>query len=217
MINNSIEVWGYNTYRPFRIYWMLHEYKLSFIKYKIGSRTGETQTNKYLKLNPKGKIPTLKHNDIIITESAAAVFYIANNFKKPNDFFIPKTASNKAKIDEWVFFSLMELDCLVIYTLRKHESPSNLGLSNLYGKAPNATKAARKHFDRMIKSCENSVPKNGWLLGNSPCVADIIFISSLMHCNKFNIEIKSDRVNNYLLNAKNRITYNNAYDDCFIK
>ena len=40
-------------------------------------------------------------------------------------------------------FSLMELDCLVIYTLRKHEKPENLGLSNLYGEAPNAIKAAR--------------------------------------------------------------------------
>ena len=27
----------------------------------------------------------------------------------------------------------MELDCLAIYTLRKHESPQRKGLSNLYG------------------------------------------------------------------------------------
>ena len=103
---------------------------------------------------------------------------------------LPNNAYQKAKVNEWVFFSLMELDCLVIYTLRKHEKPENLGLSNLYGEAPNAIIAARDHFDRMIKACENNVPENGWLFGKSPSIADIMFISCLMHCDKFKIEIK---------------------------
>ena len=33
----------------------------------------------------------------------------------------------------------------------------------------------QKHFDKMILSCEKNVPKSGWLLGESPSVADIIF------------------------------------------
>ena len=78
-----LEVWGYNTYRPFRIYWILHEYNLRFKSYKIGSRTGETQTSTYLKINSKGKIPTLRHNENFITESGAAVNYIAYQFEKP--------------------------------------------------------------------------------------------------------------------------------------
>ena len=88
----------------------------------------------------------------------------------------------------------MELDCLVIYTLRKHEKPENRGLSNLYGEAPNAIKAARDHFDRMIKACERNVPENGWLFGKRPSVADIMFTSCLMHCDRFKIEIKSKKV-----------------------
>ena len=61
---------------------------------------------------------------------------------------MPINAFEKAKVDEWIAFSLMELDCLAIYTLRKHESPQRKGLSNLYGEAPNAVNAARKHFDK---------------------------------------------------------------------
>ena len=217
MNESSIEVWGFNTYRPFRIYWILYEYQLNFIKHKIGSRTGETQTKKYLDMNPKGKIPALSHKNIVITESLAAVSYITYNFKKPDDFFIPESAKDKAKVDEWTCFSLMELDCLVIYTLRKHEPPEKLGLSNLYGEAPNAVRAARNHFDRMISSCEKAVPRNNWLFGDSPSIADIIFTSSLMHCNRFNIEIKSDKINSYLQRAKQRKFYNDAYKDCFSK
>ena len=49
-------------------------------------------------------------------------------------------------------FSIMELDCLSIYILRRHEKPENKGLSNIYGEADNALRTARKHFDRMILS-----------------------------------------------------------------
>ena len=88
-MNNEIEVWGHKTYRPFRIYWILEEYNLKYKSYKIGSRTGETQTPEYLEMNPKGKIPLFRHNEIFISESVAAMNYVANNFEKPLDFFIP--------------------------------------------------------------------------------------------------------------------------------
>ena len=215
--NKSIEVWGYKTYRPFRIYWMLKEYCLSYKSRKIGSRTGETQTSKYLKLNPKGKIPILVHDEIIITESMAAVNYIYYNFKKPKSFFAPSNLKDKARIDEWCSFSIMELDCLGIYTLRRHEHPKNFGLSNIYGEAPNAVKTARDHFDRMIAACECNVPPKGWLLGNNISIADIIFASCLMHCETFDIKIKSEKIYNYFERVKSKKEYKSAYNDCFNK
>ena len=33
--DNKIEVWGYKTFRPFRIYWALYEYNLDFISIKL--------------------------------------------------------------------------------------------------------------------------------------------------------------------------------------
>ena len=213
--NENIEIWGCKTYRPFRIYWILHEFNLSYKSYKIRSRTGETQTDEYLNMNPKGKIPMLKHNNFVITESLAAVKYITYNFKKPKDFLISQTVTEKTKEEEWIAFSLMELDCLVIYTLRRHEKKENMGLSHLYGEAPNAIKTSREHFDRMIKACEHGVPKAGWLLGKSPSVADIIFTSCLMHCDTYKLEIKSNNVLSYYERAIKRINYMNAYKDCF--
>ena len=215
MVKSNLEVWGYNSYRPFRIYWILKEYGLKFIARKIGSRTGETQTKEYLKMNAKGKIPILKHNNKIISESAAAVNYIIYNYKKPVDFYLPNNSFDKAKVDEWTFFSLMELDCLVIYTLRRHEKLENLGLSNLYGRAPNAVKTSREHFDRMIAACDKNVPKSGWLFGKSPSVADIMFVSCLMVCDVFDIEIKSKNVLRYYNRAKKRKQFIEAYENCF--
>lgn len=212
---DTLELWGWKTYRPFRIFWILHEYGLKFKSYKIGARTGQTQTKKYLHMNAKGKIPILKHNHNIITESAAAVNYVTYHFKKPKDFYIPESSFLKAKVDEWIAFSLMELDCLVIYTLRRHEKTENLGLSNLYGEAPNALRTSRNHFNRMIKACEKNIPDNGWLFGNSPSTADIIFVSCLMHCDNFKLDIKSKKVINYYKRATERRQFISAYKECF--
>ena len=81
MKSNLIEVWGFKTFRPFRIYWALEEFNLKYKSYKIGSRTGETQTNEYLDMNPKGKIPFFRHNDIGISERSRflSVFLVFSN------------------------------------------------------------------------------------------------------------------------------------------
>ena len=210
MKSNLIEVWGFKTFRPFRIYWALEEFNLKYKSYKIGSRTGETQTNEYLGMNPKGKIPFFRHNDIGISESVAAMNYVVSNFKKPSDFYVPTSAKDIAKIDEWSYMCAMELDSLGVYIMRRHQSVENGGLSNLYGEAPNAVKTAKEHVNRMLLACDRDVPNNNWLLGNSPSCADIMFMSCLQVVKLYKIEIKSDKINNYFERAVKRTQYINA-------
>ena len=109
----------------------------------------------------------------------------------------------------------MELDCLSIYILRRHETPQNYGLSNIYGKADNAVKTARLHFQKMLIACEKNVPKNSWLLSDRPSMADIIFVSCLITCNTFNLKIKSENINLYMERVKSREIFQAAFQDCF--
>tara|TARA_B100000575_G_scaffold277665_1_gene264189 strand:- start:62 stop:718 length:657 start_codon:yes stop_codon:yes gene_type:complete len=205
-----LEVWGFFSYRVFRINWILEEFKIPYVVHKIGSRTGETQTKKYLKMNPKGKIPILKHNNLIITESLAAINYIANNFKKGENFYFPTDKAKKAKIDEWNVFCAMELDCLGIYILRKHGRKKNYGLSEIYGRAPNAIRAAEEHFKKMIKACDHKIPKNNFLLGTKVSCADIMFMSCLQAAKFFKIRIGSSRACKYYERVKQKKEYTNA-------
>ena len=126
MNNEIIEIWGYKTFRPFRVYWALEEMKLNYKSYKIGSRTGETQTAEYLKINPKGKIPLFRHNEIYISESVAAMNYVVQNFKNTQDFYLPTTPKDIAKIDEWSYMCAMEIDALGVYVMRKHKIVENI-------------------------------------------------------------------------------------------
>jgi len=50
-------VWGTGTSRTLRVHWMLAELNLEYDNKKVGPRTGETQTEAYKAINPKGKIP----------------------------------------------------------------------------------------------------------------------------------------------------------------
>ena len=205
-----IEIWGYKTFRPFRVYWALEEMKLNYKSYKIGSRTGETQTTEYLKINPKGKIPLFRHNEIYISESVAAMNYVVQNFETTSDFYVPNSAKDKAKIDEWSYMCAMELDALGVYILRRHQLVENGGLSNLYGEAPNAIKTAKEHINRMLLACDKDVPNNNWLIGNSPSCADIMFMSCLQVIKLYKLDIESDKINEYYERAVKRKQYINA-------
>lgn len=207
---NNIEVWGHLTFRPFRIYWALEEFNIKYTSYKIGSRTGETQTPEYLKMNPKGKIPLFKHNDTYISESAAAMNYVVNNFDKPTSFLIPSSAKEKSKIDEWSYFCAMELDALGVYVLRRHQPVENFGLANIYGEAPNAIKTSREHVARMLDACEKDVPEDNWLMGNHPSSADIMFMSCLQVIKLYKLEINSEKILAYFDRASKRKQYMKA-------
>jgi glutathione S-transferase len=212
-MNDNIEVWGFKTFRPFRIYWVLEEFNLKYKSYKIGSRTGETQTNEYLNINPKGKIPFFRHNDIGISESVAAMNYITLNFNVPKNFYVPTSPKDKAKIDEWSYMCAMELDALGVYIIRRHELVENGGLSNLYGKAPNACNTAIKHIDRMLTACERDVPNDNWLIGEKPSTADIMFMSCLQVIKLYKLKIKSKKINSYY----NRVIKSKKYISAMVE
>ena len=63
-----------------RAHWMAHELGLEYEPKLIGSRTGETQTPEFRALNPKEKIPVLVDDNLVLTESAAIVTYLADTY-----------------------------------------------------------------------------------------------------------------------------------------
>ncbi|MBI2088223.1 MAG: glutathione S-transferase N-terminal domain-containing protein, partial [Deltaproteobacteria bacterium] len=53
-------LWGAGTARTLRAHWILHELGLTYERRPIGSRTGETQTAEFTRINPRQKIPLLQ-------------------------------------------------------------------------------------------------------------------------------------------------------------
>ena len=65
----KLEIFGHGTSRTMRPVWMAVEYGVPFKLHPVDPRSGETRTEAYLKLNPKHKVPTLRHGAFVLTES----------------------------------------------------------------------------------------------------------------------------------------------------
>lgn len=77
---------------------------------------GEHRSEDYLKVNPLGRVPALRHGDLIITESGAITLYLADLF--PEKMLAPKPGTpERGKLYEWIFFfqTTMEQVVLPVY------------------------------------------------------------------------------------------------------
>ena len=60
--------------------WMLEELGEPYDIHLLSLREGDQSKPDYLAVNPMGKVPALKHGDVVITEAAAICTYLADDF-----------------------------------------------------------------------------------------------------------------------------------------
>jgi len=65
----------------------------------LNLRAGDAQTPAYLKLNPKGVVPTLEHNGHIVPESSIILEYLEDAF--PDHSLRPKDPHDVARVRLW--------------------------------------------------------------------------------------------------------------------
>ena len=166
-------LWGIGSARALRVHWALIELGLEYRVERIQSRSGETETPAYRRLNPRGKIPVFEDGGLTLSESAAIVTYLAETYG--NGRLIPAGGAERAKYFEWVSFISMEIDATTLYVLRRHEA-----LPEIYGEAPTANAAARGYLDRMLNAaaCELEGGRR-YLLGPEFSGADILMTTCL--------------------------------------
>jgi len=175
MADDDLIVWGVESTRTMRVHWMLHELGLAYETRPIGSRTGETNTDAYARLNPRQKIPVLQHGPVVLSESASIALYLSERFAAPDGFHVPRDAVGRARLNEWCFFVMTELDAHTLYVIRRHD-----GLKEIYGEAPIAVAAAERYFLKQLDAMAGQVGEHGdFLLGAHCSVADILMMTCL--------------------------------------
>ena len=121
-------VWGIGGTRAMRVHWTLLELGVDYDTHAIRTRSPGTQTEEFAQLNPKRKIPVLCHGPLVLTESAAIVSYLTDTFPAPQGFFVPSNAAQRARLNEWSYFVMTELDCR---GRRSVEGPVGMGSYNM--------------------------------------------------------------------------------------
>lgn len=92
--------------------WMLEEvgapYKVEVLEYGAGMKSAA-----YLKINPMGKVPALRHGDAVVTEAAAICAYLADAFPEAG-LAPPPGDAQRGPYLRWLFFMAGPFEAAVV-------------------------------------------------------------------------------------------------------
>ncbi|MCZ6709622.1 MAG: glutathione S-transferase family protein, partial [Gammaproteobacteria bacterium] len=151
-----------------------------------GSRTGETQTDEFRRLNPKEKVPVLVDGDLVLTESVAIVTYLGDTYGSDSGLIPKPYTLARARYNEWASFVQMELDAHTLYVMRKHRD-----LAEVYGAAPAAVQTAIDGFNKQVAVAEATLARTDYLLGSTFTAADLILMTCLDWAEFYGIVLSS--------------------------
>lgn len=106
-------------------HWMLEEiglpYETVWLEFGPAMKSRE-----YLKVNPMGKVPALKHGSVVVTETAAICAYLADRFPEKN-LIPPLGHSARAAYFRWLFFAAGPLELAITAKSLDWQVPENKG------------------------------------------------------------------------------------------
>ena len=204
-------LWGIGSSRALRAHWALAELGLDYEIEPIRTRTPEMESDRYLAVNPRGKIPTLVDGDFTLYESAAIVTYLGTSYGLAAGVeLVPSDPQRRARYDEWCYYIKTELDATSLYIIRRHGE-----LPEIYGEAPVAVTGAAAYFDRMAAAVDRTLADGRpFLLEAGFSGADILLTTCLTWALRCGISL-SEPAQAYRTRATARPAYLAAHALCY--
>jgi glutathione S-transferase len=146
--------------------WMLEEVGEPYRAEIIGF--GPSMKGDYRRLNPMGKVPTLQHRGIVVTECAAICAYLADAFPKAG--LAPEPASPlRGPYYRWLFFGAGPVEAAVTNRMLGVEVPDDKTGTVGYG-----------NYASVMDTLEHAVTQGDYLLGERFSAADVYLGSQVI-------------------------------------
>jgi glutathione S-transferase len=140
--------------------WMLEEvgeaYETELLEYATTMKAPE-----YLAINPMGKVPALKHGDVVVTEAAAICAYLADAFPKAA-LAPPSGSPARGPYYRWLFFGAGPVESAVTAKALGLEAPAEKSAMAGYGS-----------FAAVLAALEYAVSQGEYLAGGRFSAADL--------------------------------------------
>ncbi len=137
------------------------------VKYELvnGKNPDGSKSAELLEVNPRGAVPVLKIDDVILREGAAILMYLLDNHQNS---LLPKEGLKRAKALEWLCFANSTLHPAYSRLFFLHRALGEKAEENeLY---PISIAAVQKYWDEI----EAHLGNNEYLCGDNVTVADIL-------------------------------------------
>jgi len=147
-------------------HWMLEEIGEPYDIHLLHLSQGDNLKPDYLAINPMGKVPALKHNDVVITESAAICTYLADAFPKAK-LNVPIGDPRRGVYLKWMFFGPSCVEPAVIDRAAPRKEEARRAMLG-YG-----------DFDTVMNVLAKAVTPGPFLMGEQFTAADVVIGSGL--------------------------------------
>lgn len=174
--------------------WMLEEvgqpYDTEIIQYD------QLKTERYLAVNPMGKIPAIKHRGHVVTECAAICAYLADVF--PEAMLGPKS-DEKADYYRWLFYAAGPLEAAVSNQAMGWVPPPERERMFGYG-----------NFERVVSVLDELLSLRDYVCGNRFSAADVYVGSQIMFPLQFGMLPERESFLKYRDRLQQRTAYRRA-------
>lgn len=141
-------------------HWMLEEVGAPYRIELVRLDKKEQKSAAFLKLNPMGKIPTIVHRGVVVTEAAAICAYLADAF--PGKQLAPALSdARRGTYLRWLFFGA---GCI---------EPAIAEKSHPRGEAPPASSVGWGTVEDVLNALEYALTPGPYLLGETFSAADV--------------------------------------------
>lgn len=161
-----MKLYGLGPTRSLRARWALQELDAEFEFVPINLLAGENRHPDFLRLNPTGKLPVLVDGDLVLTESAAIVMYLAEKYGAKG--LMPADLSQRAQVYRWSMFAVTELE-QPLWRIARH--------SFLYPedkRLPEDIALAKEEFVSMAAILDRHMDGREFIVGDTISVADCV-------------------------------------------
>ena len=174
------------------IRWMLEEVGQPYETKVLRWETGEAKGPEYLAINPMGKVPTIVHNGVVVTECAAICAYLADAF--PDAKLAPPAGSaDRGSYYRWLFFGAGPIEQAVAFGSLKVDVPAEQRAMVGFG-----------CMDDVLNALEAAVKDREFLAGDSFSAADLYIASHLAWGMNFGTIEKRPAFETYMQRHVNR-------------
>lgn len=133
----------------------------------------EQHGEKFLSINPKGEVPALVDNDVVLTDSAAILVYLAGKYARPDEKGWWSTdITEQAQITEWLAFaaSWVQYGVFTARAILSFGGPYNgLGTAS----TDQTLKESQIRGIKSLQVLDNVLGKSPWLALGRPTIADV--------------------------------------------
>jgi glutathione S-transferase len=163
---------------------LLEELGIPYKLHVLNMHVSEQRDPAYLAINPMGKVPAIKHGDVLVTEQVAIFIYLPDAFPKAG--LAPAIGDPlRGPYLRWLVYYGSCFEPAVVDKAMKREPA--MPRMNPYG-----------DFDTMLKTLLDQLRKGPYILGDRFSAADVLWGTALTWTTSFNLVPSGPEIRDYL-------------------